>query len=153
MRLLFLGVILLLLSSCGPTEWYNYQVSIPETGWHKDTVAVFKSEITQLDKSCHILLDVTHGNNYEYSNIWFFIDAVSPTGHIQRDTVDCYLANHEGTWFGEENGDDQIESLHPYKINIKFPEKGLYKYYIIHGMRDTLLTGVSSIGLQIVEVE
>ncbi len=153
MKLLFLGFILLLLTSCGPKEWYNYQVSIPVTGWHKDTVAVFKSEITQLDKSCHLLLDLTHKNNYEYSNIWFFIDAVSPSGHIQRDTLECYLANHEGVWFGDEKGDDQIETIQPYKLNIKFPEKGLYKYYIMHGMRDTLLTGVSSVGLQIVEVE
>ncbi len=153
MRLVFLGVILFLLCSCGPKEWYNYQVSIPEAGWNKDTVAVFKSDITELDKSCHLLLDVTHKNNYEYSNLWFFIDAISPSGHVERDTIECFLANHEGIWFGKDVGGDETESVHPYKLNVKFPEKGLYKYYVMHGMRDTLLTGITSVGLQIVEVE
>jgi len=152
MRLIFLSAILLVLCSCGPKEWYNYQVSIPESGWHKDTVAVFKSEISDIDQSCHLLLDVTHQKNYEYSNIWFFIDAISPSGHIERDTLECYLAKDDGTWYGKQSG-DKIECIQPYKLNIKFPEKGLYKYYIIHGMRDTVLTGVSSIGLQIIEVE
>ncbi len=153
MKFLISGLIILLLYSCGPTECYNHQVTIPDTGWHKDTVAVFNSEITELNKSCHLLVSVTNKETYSYSNIWFFIDAISPSGHIQRDTLECYLASDDGVWYGKSIGGDLIESIHPYKLNIRFPEKGLYKYYLIHGMRDTVLTGIQSVGLQIIEVE
>ncbi len=153
MRFLVSVLFLLLMYACGPAEWYNNQVSIPSSGWHKDTVAVFNSKIDQLDKSCHLLIQVTNKESYKYSNIWFFIDAISPSGHIVRDTLECYLASDDGSWYGKNIGDDLIESIHPYKLNIRFPEKGVYKYYVIHGMRDTVLTDVESVGLQIIEVE
>ena len=36
-----------------------------------------------------------------------------------------------------------------YMQNIKFPTKGEYKFEIYQAMRDTLLTGIESIGLTI----
>ncbi|MCW3785792.1 gliding motility lipoprotein GldH [Plebeiibacterium sediminum] len=153
MRFLVAVLFLSIMYACGSAEWYNHQVNIPETGWHKDTVAVFHSEINELDKSCHLLVEVTNKESYKYSNIWFFIDAISPSGHIERDTLECYLANDDGSWYGKSLGDDLYESIHSYKLNIRFPEKGVYKYYVIHGMRDTVLTDVASVGLKIIEVE
>ncbi len=153
MRIFVFLLMVTLMCACGPKEWYNNEVEISEKGWHKDTVAVFRSEVLELDKSCHILVQVTNKEDYPYSNIWFFMDAISPSGHIERDTLECMLANDQGDWYGKKAGGQSYKSLHPYKINIRFPEKGLYTYYMIQGMRDTLLTGVQSVGIKIIEVE
>ncbi len=152
MRILIL-LFIVALCSCNSGEWYSSVVTIPESGWHKDTVAVFKSEITRLDESCHLLLQVNNKDDYQYSNIWFFIDAISPSGNVQRDTLECALADVQGKWYGKSAHDHTFESLHPYKINIRFPEEGLYKYYVVHGMRDTVLTGIESVGLKIIDVK
>ena len=143
----------LFVSSCGPNEWYYSSVEVPENGWHKDTVAVFKSDISQLDKSCHVLLEVQNNDAYAYSNIWFFIDAISPSGHVQRDTLECILANEFGDWLGQSKFSDTHKSLHPYKLNIRFPQEGLYTYYLVQGMRDTVITGIEKVGVKIIEVE
>ncbi len=152
-RLFFVLLIAVFLYSCGPKEWYNSEIDIPETGWHMDTVAVFNSEVTSLDKSVHLLLDIKNRSTYSYSNIWFFVDAVSPDGHRERDTLECNLADAQGKWYGKSIGDDIYKSVIPYKINIRFPEKGMYHYYVMQGMRDTILTGIKSVGLRIVEVD
>lgn len=142
------------LMSCGPKVVYENTVSIPQNGWHKDTVAIFKSEVSDLKQSYHLLLDLENKDTYGYNNIWLFVDAVSPSGHKQRDTLDCQLANNAGLWFGKNSwGSDNFRSTHPYKLNIRFPEAGLYKYYVVQGMRDTVLTGVAGVGIKIMEVE
>lgn len=146
--------LLMALFSCGPSVVFDSTVQVPQDGWHKDTVAVFKSEITSLNESCHLLLQVNNSKSYPYSNIWLFVDAVFPSGNVQRDTIECTLANDAGDWFGKSNmSGDQFKSIHPYKLNIKFPEEGLYKYYLIQGMRDTVLSGISEVGIKIIEVE
>ncbi len=142
------------LMSCGPNVVYENTVSIPQNGWHKDTVAIFKSEVSDLKQAYHLLLEVENTDTYGYNNIWFFVDAISPSGHKQRDTIDCQLANNAGQWFGKNSwGSDNFTSTHPYKLNIRFPETGLYKYYVVQGMRDSVLTGVAGVGLMIIEVE
>jgi len=145
--------IVFVLASCGPNEWYYSSVNVPVNGWHKDTVAVFKSDISQLDKSCHVLVEVQNSDIYAYRNIWLFLDAVSPSGHIQRDTLECTLANEFGEWTGQSAFSNSHTSLHPYKINIRFPQSGLYTYYLVQGMRDTVLTGIEKVGIKIIEVE
>ncbi len=144
----------IVLTACGSEVIYENSVKIPQNGWHKDTVAVFKSEISQLKESYHLLLQVKNTDKYQYSNVWFFIDAISPSGNVQRDTIDCILANPAGDWFGKSSWrTDDFTSYHPYKINIQFPETGTYKYYVVQGMRDTVLTGVEAIGVQILKVK
>ncbi|WP_430934030.1 gliding motility lipoprotein GldH [Saccharicrinis sp. 156] len=145
-------VLAVVLVACGPIVVYKGAVEVPQNGWHKDTVAVFRSEVANLEETCHLLLEVENTDTYSYNNIWFFVDAVSPGGYVQRDTLDCRLANDTGDWFGKSNwGSDAFKSVHPYKLNIRFPEKGTYKYYVVQGMRDTLLTGITSVGIKIIE--
>ena len=142
------------LVSCGPNIVYESKVSIPQNGWHKDTVAIFKSEVLDLKQAYHLLLEVENTDTYGYNNIWFFVDAISPSGHKQRDTIDCQLANNAGQWFGKNSwGTDNFTSTHPYKLNIRFPETGTYKYYVVQGMRDSVLTGVAGVGITMMEVD
>jgi len=151
--ILFAFVAVIVLTSCGPNEYYYSSVGIPEKGWHKDTVAVFKSDISQLDKSCHVLLEVQNNEEYVYSNIWFFLDVISPSGYVQRDTINCILANDQGEWLGDSNWSNGYKSLHPYKLNIRFPKEGLYTYYVVQGMRDTVLIGIDEVGVKIIEAK
>ena len=144
--------IVVAITSCGPSVTYEGSVLVSPTGWHKDTVAVFKSEIYDLGQSSHVLLKVENTDLYSYSNIWFFVDAVSPSGQVRRDTLECLMANPAGDWYGKKSwGSDVYRSVHPYKLNIRFPEKGTYKYYVVQGMRDTVLTGITGIGIKIIE--
>lgn len=144
----------LLLVACGPKVVYDSRVEINTTAWHKDSVAVFRSDVSDLQTSYHLLLQTGVSSDFAYNNIWFFVDAVSPSGHVQRDTIDCYLSASDGGMYGDKSWfRDNYATVQPYKLNIRFPEKGLYKYYVSQGMRDTVITGVNSIGVKIIEVK
>jgi gliding motility-associated lipoprotein GldH len=143
-------LMVVLMCSCESAVWYKSSVNVPVKGWHKDSVAVFKSSVSEIEKSCHILLTVENTKDYKYSNIWFFVDAVSPKGHMHRDTLECNLADDRGQWYGRRKGGHGYKSTHPYKLNIRFPEKGLYTYYVMQGMRDTVLAGIHSVGIEVV---
>ena len=153
-RWLLAGLIavVILMTSCGPTVIYEGRASVSQNGWHKDTVAVFNSEITEPEQLVHVLLEVQNTDAYSYSNIWFFVDAISPSGHIQRDTLEYPMAKPSGDWYGKKSwGSDVYENALPYKLNVRFPEKGMYRYQIIQGMRDTVLTGIAGVGIKIIE--
>jgi gliding motility-associated lipoprotein GldH len=142
-----------LMCSCDSAIWYKSSVVVPVNGWHKDSVAVFKSSVSQIEKSCHILLTIENTEEYEYSNAWFFVDAVSPMGKIHRDTLECNLADDRGQWYGKRKRGKKFKSTHPYKLNIRFPEKGLYTYYVMQGMRDSVLSGIASVGIEIMDIK
>jgi len=39
-----------------------------------------------------------------------------------------------------------------YQQNVKFKTSGIYRYKIVHGMRDTILHGINDIGMRVEKV-
>ena len=75
--------------------------------------------------------------------MWLFVD-----NNRHRDTIEFYLADDRGQWLGEkQHGFIEMPVL--LEENIHFPDSGTYHIEIQHGMRDSLLRGVSDIGLEI----
>lgn len=143
------GVALLLVvlfASCRHTV-YSQFVPISSAKWHIDSVTQFDYSIVDTSAAYTILINVRHTERYAYQNMWLFVDRAD-----HRDTIEFYLADDRGQWLGDTHH-GFIEMPVLLEQDYHFPDTGVYHLSIQHGMRDTLLRGVTDIGLEIINEE
>ena len=120
--------------------------SLASTGWHMDSLPRFDYTITDKDAAYSILVYVRHTERYPYQNMWLFIQPDS----LHRDTIEFYLADDRGQWLGDKhNGFIEMPVL--YESNYHYPDTGHYSLVIQHGMRDSLLRGITDVGVEIIK--
>lgn len=143
-----LFITLLTLASCDRSGVYDNYITMPDAGWSKDSMAVFRVKIKDVDKHYNLEVNVRNQGNYENSNLWLFIDVIGPNGKTERDSIDCILADQSGKWKGTGWG-NYYQLTIPFKRGVKFPEKGEYTFMFIHGMRADKVSGIRDIGLRV----
>lgn len=142
---LFLLVIFI---SCYRNEVYFEYQPVNIHGWSKDSTLLFPVTITEPNKTYNIVVNTRNNNTYPYQNMWLFVKEISPDSIIRKDTIDFYLADDFGKWLGSGIG-AYFNMPVLYRANFKFPKKGVYKFEIQHGMRDSMLIGIQDIGLKV----
>jgi gliding motility-associated lipoprotein GldH len=141
-------VLIALICSCDRNRVFEENITLPNHRWDKTNVLVFNVEITDTINPHNICVNVRNGGQYQYSNLFLFIRTVSPSGQWIRDTIECTLADQKGRWLGSGLGD--IATLQvPYKVNVRFPYRGLYSFEIEQAMRTDQLKHVFDIGLRV----
>lgn len=142
-KLLFLATLALALTACRQDIVFSQFVSIPSGEWHVDSVAQFDYQIADKEAGYQMLVYVRHTERYPYQNMWLFLD-----NGIQRDTIEFYLADDRGQWLGDKHH-GFIEMPVLIEQNYHFSDTGHCVMTIQHGMRDSLLRGVTDIGVEI----
>ncbi len=142
-KLLFLVTLALALTACRQDIVFSQFVSIPSGEWHVDSVAQFDYQIADKEAGYQMLVYVRHTERYPYQNMWLFLD-----NGIQRDTIEFYLADDRGQWLGDKHH-GFIEMPVLIEQNYHFSDTGHCAMTIQHGMRDSLLRGVTDIGVEI----
>jgi gliding motility-associated lipoprotein GldH len=134
--------------SCDKGKVYEEIVSIPSAGWSANQAIKLDIPVNDISKAYDIMLHFRNSGNYEYSNVWMFIETKSPMGNSLRDTFEIRLADETGKWLGEGIGDVNNMFV-PYKKNILFPVRGIYQVTINQAMRDTTLKHVLDFGFRL----
>jgi len=137
-----------LFCSCSRNIMYTDNISFPSEVWTLDNMAEFNSEIIDTTSISNIYFTIRTGTSYPFRNIWLFVNTTSPEGRSVTDTLQYFLSDEKGSWYGKGFGDIHELSL-PFKTGIYFPEKGIYSFRIRHGMRIENLKGVYDFGLRI----
>lgn len=139
---------LLMVTSCGDNAVYHSSQNVEETGWHyRDTLRfdVFMDDTLALHE---LYLDVRNTTDYDYRNLFLFMDIEFPGGRVLRDTLECILAERDGSWTGKGFG--RIKSNRfLFRDDVWFPEAGTYSFRVAQGMRHDTLTEVKDIGIRI----
>lgn len=138
----------LVLFSCRPGSIYNESEQIPGQEWKADNTISFSAPVSDTLNAYDINLVVRSTSSYPYRNLFLFVETRSPDGYRIKDTVEYFLADEKGNWYGSGLGDINDLSV-PFKTNVLFPDTGKYIFNIRHGMREEDLSGVSDIGIQI----
>ncbi len=128
--------------------FYENKIEFDDNEWNKDEQLNCEFEIIQTEASYDIYINFACKEEYKTNNIWLFVEVISPSGNIQKDTIEYYITDNVGKWFGKKRS-NFIENKFLYKQNIKFPEKGLYIFTLQHGMRKKDTPLAVSIGLTI----
>ncbi len=144
----FLLILLMtLLASCGSNFVINESQSVDQP-WKINHSIDFEFTIQDSLSPYSFYINLRNNVDYNYSNIYFFIETTFPNGQSSRDTIECILANVRGKWLGKGMGDIK-ESLHLIRENLFFPVSGLYKMQIEQAMRDEALSGIKDVGIKI----
>jgi gliding motility-associated lipoprotein GldH len=149
---LICGLPALLFFSCNNNVLFTDSVSIPDQEWTLENTPVFTPEITDTISSNNIFFTIRTSTSYPFRNIYLFVSTTSPAGKTITDTLQYFLADEKGKWFGRGIGDVHELNL-PFKPGVYFPAKGIYSFRIRHGMRNETLKGVYDIGLRIEKIK
>ena len=142
---MILAMSCLALSACRTDIVYSEFISIPSGEWHSDMLPQFDYTITNKDADYRMLIYVRHTERYPYQNMWLFVK--DNKGH--RDTREFYLADDRGRWLGDKHH-GFIEMPVLFEEQYHFPDTGRYELVIQQGMRDSVLRGVTDVGLEII---
>lgn len=157
MKLMFfiLVGIVLFFTSCNQSFIYGNDVDINSSGWHKDSILVFKTDsLTDLPSIIKIGFNIRNNIDYYFSNTYLFIEIKIPgEENSLKDTINHILMTPDGYWKDGVEGGGIKESMVYYPYAIKSPPEGVYTIKVQQGMRDEVLKGIVSIGSRIEKVE
>ncbi len=150
----YLGILLisLITIACHRNRIYEGNVEIPQGVWNMDSLVRFDFEIADTTIPYNLNLQLRTATYYPAMNLWLFVTIISPGGQMQRDTMECILANERGKWLGDCMG-DICDTEIPYKQYVAFPEIGPYTILIQHGMRMENLPAVLETGMTVEKME
>ena len=137
-----------LLSSCNNNIVFTESTTMPGKIWELMNILSFRVPVEDTLSSNNVSFTIRSGSSYPYRNLYLFVKTISPEGKSITDTLEYFLADEKGKWYGRGFGDVHELTL-PYKSNIFFPKKGSYQFKIQHGMRKENLDGIYDIGLRI----
>lgn len=137
-----------LVASCNNQAVFEKYQSLPQSGWHKDSLVVFEIPVIDSAENHNLLINVRNDVNYNYSNLWLFIEMEKPDGNLTKDTFEIALADPAGKWLGEGFGKIRTRQV-VYRRNVSFPASGVYKVKIQQGMRHDVLPGINDIGFRV----
>lgn len=136
------------ISSCSSDVVFTDSKALKDNIWHLSDVPEFNVPVTDTAQLSDVSFTIRTGSDYPFRNIFLFVTAYSPDGKSISDTLEYYLADEKGKWYGKGFGDIHELNL-PYKSGVFFPVRGTYRFEIKHGMRILDLKGVYDFGLRI----
>jgi gliding motility-associated lipoprotein GldH len=144
--------VVLMITSCDNNRLFEENQTIADSNWNQSDKKTFEVNIENATIPTNFYINVRNADDYPYSNLYLFITTTFPSGKKAVDTLECMLANEKGKWLGSGMGDIYDNQI-PFKRNVRFPEKGLYKFEFQHGMRVDVLPFIMDVGLRIENVE
>ena len=69
--------------------------------WDKDEVVTCECEISDADSYYTLELEVRNTVDYPYRNLYLFVDIETPDTMKYRDTLQLFLADNAGHWYGK----------------------------------------------------
>lgn len=72
-----------------------------------------------------------------------------PDGKIERDTIECQLADAQGRWLGKSGSGSLWDNQVLFNRRTRFPKPGKYVFRFEQAMRDEKLENIMEVGLRI----
>lgn len=134
--------------SCDSNLLFEDNLKVTDAKWHRNEKALFTFSVNDTIASYDLYLNVRHGGNYPFKNLYLFTKTKSPNGLVAADTAQMIFADNLGRWMGKGIGgiyDYQFK----FKEGFQFPVKGTYTLEIEQAMREMELDNVTDIGIRI----
>ncbi len=150
---IYIAITILIVSwlSCSNKTVYEEHKQIGTDGWKADSSVVFKVPVQDTSSIYNVYIHLRNTGDYPWRNIYFFVNTESPTEAQVSDTLEYYLADEKGKWYGKGWGQVWSHSL-PYRMNVKFPQQGIYTIRIKQGMRSESIRSILDAGILLEKV-
>ncbi len=136
------------LISCDSNLLFEENLKVSDAKWHRNESARFNFIVEDTLSEYDLYLNVRHGGDYPYKNLYLFTKTSSPNGLVSVDTAQMIFADNQGRWLGKGIG-GIFDYQFKYKERIVFPAKGEYTFEIEQAMREMELDNVTDIGIRI----
>lgn len=147
-KILFFGLTIFFAASCGTPPVFEHYKTIETEVWDVDDTVKTSFAIVDTIQTYNFFINLRNNNNYNYSNLYVFVDTEFPNGKKLTDTVECVLAYPDGRWIGNGFG-NVYDNRVMYKFRKRFPLIGTYQLKITHAMREEKLDGILDVGFRL----
>jgi len=147
-KTLFFGLLVFMATACGTTPVFEHYQTIENEAWEVTDTVTATFVITDTIQTYNFFINLRNNNNYNYSNLYVFVDTEFPNGKKLTDTVECVLAYPDGRWIGSGFG-NVYDNRIMYKYRKRFPLNGDYQLKITHAMREEVLDGILDVGFRL----
>ena len=138
------------LISCENSTVYKSSINY-ESGWHKDSIAVFEVMLTDTAQVMDFILTFSHIDKYRYNNFWIFASVENfESKTLHTDTIELFMAYPDGSWFGKKKGENFEISTY-YKHAVKIMHPGNYRFEFRQGMRIENLEEMNNVSFKIIK--
>jgi gliding motility-associated lipoprotein GldH len=148
-KILLLFVLLTgMLVSCDSKRVYDENVILEKNSWNVNNKLKFSVTIPDTVPLYNVYLKVRNGPEYPYSNLFLFLNTVTPDGRVSRDTLELTLADYDGRWLGSGTGNVKYSKF-MLQQGIRFRQAGKYVFELEQAMRVNELKGIRDAGMRI----
>lgn len=141
-------LLLFLLSGCGKNAYFEKFSTVEQENWDMNDIKEFNFRIDDISTSYNMIFIVRNTTDYPYSNLFLFTNMHLPDHTNVGDTIECLVADKYGYWLGKGFGKIR-ENRFLIKDSFRFADTGNYVLTLEQAMRDTLLSGITDVGLRI----
>lgn len=149
------AVVCILMAFAGctdPKAVIDQNTEIVNNNWSYANKLKYYVKIDNEQISYNLYLNVRVTGDYKYANLFVLIAQTNPDKRGSATRYEFKLANPDGEWLGQGSGNLYSYQI-PFRVNYKFPAKGIYHFSIEQNMRDNPLREVSDVGLRIEKAE
>ena len=136
------------LSSCDNSVVFEDNVKLPENRWEQKNAIQFTVDIQDTINPHNLYINLRNAGGYQFSNIFLFFTTTSPSGKMERDTLELTLADASGKWLGDGMG-DIWDNRQLFKRDFRFPVSGKYNFQLEQAMRIDPLPQIMDAGIRI----
>jgi gliding motility-associated lipoprotein GldH len=166
--ILLLVSIILTLSSCVTSPYYQKSFDIPANQWTPNFKPNFVIDIDDTNVYYNVHFLIRHTNLYAFANIWLWVYVKQPgETSFTKTRIEIPLANPQGRWMGQGMGElyeqrrmivlnkeeipitDDLISIAEDNVPNLFHKKGRYEIRFEQNMRTQSLPDVLQIGLRV----
>ena len=147
----FFGILFLVgsLVSCSEKPYYEKVYSFENNEWTQRVKPKFVVEIKDINKEYNFVVTLRTTTGYKYSNLWIYMNTITPDGTKAREPFQIPITNPDGAWVGIKTG-TVVE--HPLQFNKrKLPNNGKYTFVLEQGITDSKIDEVLDIGFRVTE--
>lgn len=136
-----------LLCGCdGQTACHTF-CALPARGWRPGDTLRFDAVLPDSLRSYRLQVEVRHRGDYPYRNLLLAVSHEAPATPLRTDTLQLFLADGQGIWIGKGMG-----GLYQHAIPIeqwRIAGGGTHTFRILHLLPDSLLRGISDVGIKL----
>ena len=135
--------------SCSEKPFYENVYSFDGNEWTQRVKPSFAVDIKDIEKEYNFIITLRTTTDYKYSNLWIYMNTITPDGTKAREPFQIQITNPDGSWAGIKTG-TIVE--HPLQFNKrKLPKKGKYTFTLEQGITESKIDEVLDIGLRVTE--
>ena len=152
MKKTILGVLIVIFFSCSKNDDFKKYKRLKNQEWISEDTLKFNFFINDTLSNYNLFLNLRHTINYEYRNLFLFLQLEESI-----DTIEVMLSDKQGKWHGKGIGD--IREIQTKVLSKKYNKPAKYSIILEQAMRygekekiDTL-KNIDAVGIMIVKTD